>query len=547
MSIVSWKTGRVVKVPTSNVQITYDSSPKNARSECVVAVNPLNSNHVVCASKRFRAETPPDVTRPEPESYEFQIAPLWSEDGGFTWHEAELQRKSDWANTTDPALAWDTQGNVYLLVLPLGPAPALDFLGVAIYRSTDGGKTWGAPNHIHLGAGDDKGWMTTDASTGRVYAAWDDTQAGAFLGFARTVGLQWKGPGSPPGQAGGHVPNVIDSFSPTLSVTDDGTLWIFWIAGTTVKYVTSGDGGGNFTGPQPAAVGITPLSTLNIGGQDGWPEFPGTTFRVETFPTSCAVGNAVIVAWTDAREKHGDQTVARIYYRRYVPGQGWVGDASGQTLLKGGALPDPAGHAFHPQLATASDGTIGCGFYELSLKGQGGKPLIDVVLATPRLGKPLLPLDPFPQPGLLSQRTLVTDSPWDPAIDAPWAHGDKNVTFIGDYFGVCAAGLGWDLVWTDTRTGIQELFFSRVEIEVFVLDIPDAAVEILFGVTQDGGGIVITPGGHPVPIPPRGPVREALIASMIGQLAKRMARGEPRAAIELVTKELIAAGGLRRS
>ena len=88
---------------------------------------------------------------------------------------------------------------------------------------------------------------------------------------------------------------------------------------------------------------------------------------------------------------------------------------------------------------------------------------------------------------------------------------------------------------------------ARAGAEVFVLDIPDAAVEILFGVTQDGGGIVITPGGHPVPIPPRGPVREALIASMIGQLAKRMARGEPRAAIERVTKELIAAGGLRRS
>ena len=56
----------------------------------------------------------------------------------------------------------------------------------------------------------------------------------------------------------------------------------------------------------------------------------------------------------------------------------------------------------------------------------------------------------------------VTDQPWDPVVDAPWAHGDSNVTFIGDYFGIDASGAGFYPLWTDTRTGIQELWTAIV-------------------------------------------------------------------------------------
>lgn len=33
-------------------------------------------------------------------------------------------------------------------------------------------------------------------------------------------------------------------------------------------------------------------------------------------------------------------------------------------------------------------------------------------------------------------RSVLTTQPWDPAVDAPWAHGDSHVTFIGDYMGL---------------------------------------------------------------------------------------------------------------
>ena len=37
-----------------------------------------------------------------------------------------------------------------------------------------------------------------------------------------------------------------------------------------------------------------------------------------------------------------------------------------------------------------------------------------------------------------SLRESVSDTKWNPAINAPWAHGDPEVTFIGEYFGLNA-------------------------------------------------------------------------------------------------------------
>jgi hypothetical protein len=111
-----------------------------------------------------------------------------------------------------------------------------------------------------------------------------------------------------------------------------------------------------------------------------------------------------------------------------------------------------------PQLISTPSGEIGCAFYELgpksSISGSGIaniRPLIDVIVAfSVNNGQSF------------SERVTVTDYPWDPAVDAPFSHGDPNVTFIGDYFGLDASRLGFFPLWTDTRTGIQEIFTARV-------------------------------------------------------------------------------------
>lgn len=61
-----------------------------------------------------------------------------------------------------------------------------------------------------------------------------------------------------------------------------------------------------------------------------------------------------------------------------------------------------------------------------------------------------------------SERTTVTDYPWDPTVNAPNSNKDPKVTFIGEYFGLDASPLGFFPLWTDRRTGIQEIFSASV-------------------------------------------------------------------------------------
>jgi hypothetical protein len=102
----------------------------------------------------------------------------------------------------------------------------------------------------------------------------------------------------------------------------------------------------------------------------------------------------------------------------------------------------------------------------------------------------------------------VTDMPWDPAVNAPLSHGNPADTFIGEYFGLDAFKDGFAVLWTDTRTGVQELFYDAVGTSV--LDAPFwfthgiVATLVGPGVAQGADGWVIV-GGKIVRVPPRGP------------------------------------------
>ncbi len=105
-------------------------------------------------------------------------------------------------------------------------------------------------------------------------------------------------------------------------------------------------------------------------------------------------------------------------------------------------------HHIMPQMVVDQLGVFGCVYYEFGPKPK--KPLIDVVLSLSG------------DQGLTFGRDVLTTQPWDPTIDAPWSHGDSRVTFIGDYMGLDASSQGFLPLWTDTRTGIQELFTTSV-------------------------------------------------------------------------------------
>jgi hypothetical protein len=496
--------------PTGNVRATT-STPKQSRSESCIVVNPRNSKNLIGASKKFL----------DPNLYHFTLAPIFSFDGGQTWGEAVLPMKPGWDGMTDPALAFDDFGNAFLVGEPLkfnppGSQPDLTGLGMVVFRSTDGGKTWQPPIQLTTDTTDDKQWVVCDCHPhsphyGNVYVAWG---ASSPLRFARSVdyGVTWTGTaGKSPGS-----PLVAYSFAPELSVSSDGALHILWHGdgGITIRYLRSTDGGASF---EPVRTVVSGMESLrgNLPQTAQWPHFDLAKFRVITLVTDCAVQPAIsaksviIVAWADMREGF-----SRIYYRRSDDGGTmWLGPESGTPLLPqvnfGGS------HCFHPQIIATGTGVIGCAYYLFGPEPGGHRIRVQIAGSWDH-GKSF------------SDFVTVTDRPWDPLVNAPFAHGDPNVHFIGEYFGLDADAEDFHLLWTDTRTGVQELFFDRVATKkVTSRHIPEIASEVLAGVTSDGGGLIIV-GGKIVKVPPRSPLIKAMEALVVLEAAERASSSERR-------------------
>ncbi len=162
----------------------------NDKSESDLAVDPTNPNHIVGMSKAFFS----------PKDYLFELVWYDSTDGGQTWKSGILPGYDEWMDTTDPVVAFDSQGNLYALVLPFNFViePSGDHnwdvghvspqgLNDAIYLSrslkSDGpvGQKWQPPvllatyHASGLGITADKQWVGADTfgeHPGSVYASW---------------------------------------------------------------------------------------------------------------------------------------------------------------------------------------------------------------------------------------------------------------------------------------------------------------------------------------------------------------------------------------
>lgn len=488
---------------SKNVQVTHSTNVNHARSESVVSINPWNSGNIVAASKRFR----------ELHTYDFIIEAAVSFDSGKTWAPSTLPLHRDWGvnpGMSDPTIAWDNLGWVYLFVGPHWKSndptdavgnPAIG-IGVWVYISKDEGRTWGAAIPISENRDDDKQWAASDQSSGsphygNVYVAWG---AGTPLHFGRSQhpGTAWKGPGN---KTPANSSLDLKVFGPEISVGPDGTIYIFWHndGSDSIELVKSTDGGQSFTASKaPVVKGIKSIRT-GAPTRGGWPHFPGGTFRVITLVTACVIDQkTLVVAWADYRDG-----VSRIYYRRSTDGGvHWEGADGGQLLLGPAAASSSTAHEFHPQILAMPDGTVGCAFYEFGphyndyltvTGGSHARYLIDVVMA--------VSLDRGVH---FSLRETVTERPWNPATNAPWAHGHSDVQFIGEYFGLDADKHGFRIVWTDTRTGMQELFTSKVYVQTSLSEF-DPRVDsdtVYVPLHGSAGGVLINlKTGEVIPLP----------------------------------------------
>jgi len=327
----------------ANIQVTFDSNPQNARSESNLAINPNNPLQVVSASKKFA----------NIETYNFTLATEYSTDGGKSWHDsAPLTLPAGQTVMTDPTLAWDDSGNVFLvgLVGTLGTTPPVwqDTGGIVMYKSTDGGQTWSLPYPIAGTTDADKQWAAGDTNPaspfhGNVYAVWDATSRnGMAFAMSTDHGVTWVGAGGVP--AGSLI--FTGTAYPEIHVSADGFIYIVAMAGNEVQMLISTDGGDTFNPcATPPATGVTTLSDALPISDSGFPTFtPNGNFRVLTDPTICSQGPEVYVAWADYREG-----ASRIYLAHSIDaGTTWTTGASGQPLLTQ-SIPSNFQH-FHPQL-----------------------------------------------------------------------------------------------------------------------------------------------------------------------------------------------------
>jgi hypothetical protein len=138
-----------------------------------VAVSPINPNIAVAAAHDGRY----------PDGGAVDISYAWTHDGGATWHHAPLpgitkSAGGTWDRASDPVIAFGPDGSVYISVLAISlNCPS----AVTVSRSTDGGKTFGAPVLAHYSAScnysDDKNFLVIDNGRhsphrGRLYQFW---------------------------------------------------------------------------------------------------------------------------------------------------------------------------------------------------------------------------------------------------------------------------------------------------------------------------------------------------------------------------------------
>ena len=285
--------------------------------ETTIAISPANPNIAVAAGMR----------RARPI---FRVQPYWSEDGGRTWQPSErpslVSSKATYDGQGDPVVAFDRTGTAYLVTL-VKVGTEYERSGIMLWRSTDGGRTWGAPRPVverQREYFDDKEWIGIDTSggprDGTIYLAWlrtastTDASGAAFI-FTRSTdgGLSWSPEKVMPAGGGQQ-----------FAMGPNGEIHIIYaVGGRHMKSITSTDGGETFSEP-------VPITTLY--GPNGF--LPNTQFFLYPFASADAdrsdgpYRGHLYTVWAgsaDAYPKGGNSLPGTIWFSRSTnAGQSWT-------------------------------------------------------------------------------------------------------------------------------------------------------------------------------------------------------------------------------
>src|SRR5437773_123209 len=313
----------------------------------------------------------------------------YSTDGGQTFTDGGvLPNAPGNVNLGDPWLASDSSGSMYYSTLTIDAVTG--FLLVGVSRSTDGGKTWTAAASIQPPAGQifysaDKDALTTGPGNGNLYDVWDDftVDPGTFMEFSGlpvahstdggktwTITYASKVPifdpnggcsfqqyiGAQPLVAGG----VVYDASEFISVDDPNCTFTAPVNFSEAIF-SSNDGGSTWTAG--AVIPITSSVPQNLGAfQLG----PAQFMRNLEFPTLASFKGTVYMAWNDGGDGSGHSHIRLAQL-----------DSSGK-LVKSSFI--TSGSNDEAQPAMSADSSLHIAYYQISTDASGNGQL-DVMVS----------------------------------------------------------------------------------------------------------------------------------------------------------------------
>ncbi len=311
--------GNSVAAPAVTVNQDTAAAPQN---ETAIAVDPNNPNRIVAAANDYVTRTWACSVGGTPCSAlgDGYSGTYFSNDGGATW--AGVSTDPDHLGTLvpgvtrlaggqydaagDPALAFDSQGNVYYAGLGFNRTTPPNTIAVNRGAFDGSGQlTWSQPTFINQTTApstlNDKEWIAADWHVSspfrdRVYVSWTrflfNPRSGAyvqspiFFAYSTDGGRTFSNPQNISG-------NVLYSQGSRPVVGYDGTVYVIWDGSTrlaaldSIYVAKSTDGGVTFSKP----VAVTTVSDIIPPAN--------TEFRVNSFPAGAAAPNGdLYVAWS---------------------------------------------------------------------------------------------------------------------------------------------------------------------------------------------------------------------------------------------------------
>ncbi len=451
----------------SNIQINQDltGQPQNEPS---ITVNPVNALNLVAGANDY-------ATANGDSGCGFYS----SSDGGNTWMSGTPLRGPSFQAAGDPAVAFDSVGNVYYSCLSFNRLPGNEIGAneMRVFKSTDGGRTWPVSAQIAGGTGlpsdfHDKEYLTVDTTGGtynnNVYVTWAHySDSGVPIMFSKSTN----------GGASFSVPTTIsdtqnNQFSQP-AVGPNGEVYVSWRDYNVNRILLdkSTDGGTtwNALGGDKQVAMITPVDAINA------------LTRAATNPSlavdagSGRFRGSVYLVWHDGR--YGDADI--LLSRSSDGGVSWSSPIRVNDDLTGNGKDQ-----IFPWVNVEPDGKINVMWYDRRLDSENR--YFHVFFAQSLDGG-----------ASFTANVQVATVGSDPCVQF-------LCDFIGDYLGMASSLGAAHPLWADTRNGNQDVLTASIntfeglpDLAVTMTDSPDpvtVGTNLSYAVTVTNSGAALATG-----------------------------------------------------